>query len=76
MTELDQKQLGKMLSAKTVTVALASRLADANGREIAKHYGVGSSAIAAIHRRLTQPPDSLDIVESLAATLRKKKNRQ
>jgi hypothetical protein len=39
-----------------------------------KHYlAFGSSAIGAIHRRLAVQPDGLEIVESLARQLRRKK---
>ena len=38
--------------AKAAVVALASRLANLNGRMIGQHYGIGSAAIVAIHRWL------------------------
>jgi REP element-mobilizing transposase RayT len=59
-------------AAKAVAVALASRLAEANGREIAQHYGIGSSALGAIHRRLATRPEVLEVVEDLARGLRKR----
>ena len=61
--------------AKAVAVALASRLADVSGRAIGLHYGIGSSAIGAIHRRLAGRADVLEAVESLAQQLLKKKAR-
>jgi len=56
-------------------VALAARLAEESGRQIEQHYGIGSAAIAAIHRRLAGQPDAMDAVESLARRLRKKKTK-
>lgn len=61
--------------AKAVAVALASRLANATGRAIGLHYGISSSAIGAIHRRLAGRADVLEAVESLAQQLLKKKAR-
>ena len=61
--------------AKAVAVALASRLAEANGRAVGEHYGIGSSAIGAIHRRLADRPEALDAVESLARQLRRKRTK-
>ncbi len=61
--------------AKAVAVALASRLAEANGRAVGEHYGIGSSAIGAIHRRLADRPEALDVVESLARQLRRKRTK-
>ncbi len=61
--------------AKAVGVALASRLAEANGRAVGEHYGIGSSAIGAIHRRLADRPEALDVVESLARQLRRKRTK-
>jgi hypothetical protein len=57
---------------KAVAVALASRLANLRpgNRE---HYRIGSSAIGAIHRRLAERPEALEIVESLATQLRRKR---
>ena len=60
-------------SAKAAAVALASRLANLSGRLIGQHYGIGSAAIGAIHRRLADRPDALGIVESLTKQLRRKK---
>jgi len=37
-------------------VALASRLAKLSGRLVGQHYGIGSAAIGAIHRRLADRP--------------------
>lgn len=61
--------------AKAVAVALASRLTGANGRTIGLRYGVGSSAIGSIHRRLAARPDLVEIVESIAHELRTKKTK-
>ncbi len=61
--------------AKAVAVALASRLAEESGRAIGEHYGIGSSAIGAIHRRLADRRDALDVVESLAGQLRRKRTK-
>ena len=43
--------------AKAAAVAVASRLANLSGRLIGQHYGIGSAAIGAIHRRLADRPD-------------------
>ena len=56
-------------------VAVASRLANLRGRVIAQHYGIGSSAIGTIHRRLADRSDALEIVESLARQLTKKRTK-
>lgn len=61
--------------AKAVAVALASRLANTSGRAIAQHYGIGSAAIGAIHRRLADRRDALDVVESLTRQLSRKKTK-
>jgi hypothetical protein len=55
--------------------AVASRLANASDRAIGLHYGIGSSAIGAIHRRLADRADLLKAVESLVQQLRGKKAR-
>jgi len=56
-------------------VALASRLADESGRAIGEHYGIGSAAIGAIHRRLADRRDTLDVVEALARQLKRKRTK-
>ncbi len=61
--------------AKAVAVALASRLAAVNGRAIGEHYGIGSAAIGAIHRRLANRPDRWDLVESLARQLKRRRTK-
>ena len=61
--------------AKAAAVALASRLADTGGRLIGQHYGISSSGIAAIHRRLADRPDVLEVVESLVKQLTRKKTK-
>ena len=61
--------------AKATAVALASRLADISGRLIGQHYGISSSAIVAIHRRLPDRADVLEMVDSLAKQLRRKKTK-
>ncbi len=61
--------------AKAAAVALASRLANLSGRLIGQHYGIGSAAIGAIHRRLADRPDALEIVESLTKQLRRKRTK-
>jgi hypothetical protein len=58
--------------AKAVAVALASRLTNASGRAIGQHYGIGSSAIGAIHRRLADRPEALEAVESLVRQVKKR----
>jgi tetrahydromethanopterin S-methyltransferase subunit G len=59
--------------AKAVAVTVASRLAEATGRQIGLHYGIGCSAVRAIHRRLADRPDALKVVESLVRQLRGKR---
>jgi len=59
--------------AKAVAVALASRVAETTERTIGLHYGIGSSAVRAIHRRLAERRDALEVVESLVEELRSKK---
>jgi len=59
--------------AKGVAVELAAQLADMSSRAIGEHYGIGATAVAANHRRLTTRPDVLKVVETLAAQLRAKK---
>ena len=59
--------------AKAAAVAVASRLANLSGRLIGQHYGIGSAAIGAIHRRLADRPNALEIVESLTKQLRRKR---
>jgi hypothetical protein len=59
---------------KAVAVALASRLATLSGRTIGQHYGIGSSAIGAIHR-LADRPEALQIIELLTTQLRRKRTK-
>ena len=54
-------------------MALASRLVDVTGRAIGEHYGIGSSAVGAIHRRLADRPEILQVVDLLARKLRNKR---
>jgi hypothetical protein len=61
--------------AKAVAVTLASRLATLSGRTIGQHYGIGSSAISAIHRRLADRPQAMQIVEMLATQLGRKRTK-
>ena len=60
---------------KAVAVALASRLANLSGRMAGEHSGIGSAAIGAIHRRLADRPDALEIVEALTKQLRRKRTK-
>ena len=53
--------------------AVASRLAEATGRQIGLHYGIGSSAVRATDRRLADRPGALEIVEPLVQQLRSKR---
>ena len=61
--------------AKGVAVELAARLADMSSRAIGGHYGIGATAVAANHCRLTTRPEVLKVVETLAAQLRAKKRK-
>ena len=45
------------------------RPAGGNGRAMGMHYGSGSSATGAIHRRLAERPEALAAVEALAQQL-------
>jgi REP element-mobilizing transposase RayT len=58
---------------KGVAVELAARLADLTNRAIGEHYGIGAAAVGANHSRLANRPDVLQIVDTLARQLRKKK---
>jgi len=58
---------------KAVAVALAARLANATCRAIAEHYGVGSSAVAAIGRGMADRPEVLAVVETLSRQLRNRR---
>ena len=40
--------------------AVASHVANLSSRAIGQHYGIGSSAIGAIHRRLVDRPESAE----------------
>jgi hypothetical protein len=59
--------------AKAVAVELAAQLADASGRDIGAHYGIGATAVGANCRRLASRPDVLQVIERLGRQLRKKK---
>ena len=61
--------------AKSVAVVLASELANLSGRAIGEHYGIGSSAIGAIHPRLANRPESQKVVRSLAPQLKRKRTK-
>ncbi len=61
--------------AKAAAVALASRLANVSGRLIAEHYGISSSRIVGIPRRLPDRPEVLDTVESLVKQLTRRKTK-
>ncbi len=61
------------LGSVRIAVALAVRLAYVTRRAIAKHYGVGSSAVAAIQRRMAGRPEVMAVVESLSRQLAKKR---
>jgi hypothetical protein len=61
--------------AKAVAVALASRLANLSGHTIGQHYGISSSALGAIHRRLADRPEALKSVELLTTQPRGKRTK-
>ena len=42
---------------------------------VGEHYGIGFAAIGAIHRRLADRPDALEIVESLTKQLKRKRTK-
>ena len=60
---------------KAVAVELAAQLADMSRRAVGAHYGMGGSAVAANHSRLAARPDLLQVVETLSAKLRGKKQK-
>jgi hypothetical protein len=63
-------------AAKAVAVELACRLADSNGRRIGEHYGVGSGAVSAMHRKVANGWQGvLPVVDALASRLRRKRSR-
>ena len=62
--------------SKAVAVALAASLANMTCRAIAEHYGVGSSAVSAIQRRLADRPEVIAAVESLSRELRRKSKKR
>jgi hypothetical protein len=61
--------------AKGVAVELAAQFADMSSRAVGEHYGMGATAVAENHRRLTGRPELLKIVQTLAARLRTKKRK-
>ncbi len=61
--------------AKAVAVELAAQLADMSGRAVGQHYGIGATAVGANRGRLASRPDVLEVVETLARRLRKKKSK-
>jgi hypothetical protein len=62
-------------AAKAAAVELAARLADMSGRAIGLRYGIGAAAVGAIHQRLQDRPDVLQLVESLAKKLCKTRTK-
>ena len=62
--------------SKAVAVVLAAGLANTTCRAIAEHYGVGSSAVSAIQRRLADRPEVIAAVESLSRELRRKSKKR
>jgi REP element-mobilizing transposase RayT len=59
--------------AKGIAVELAAQLADMSSRAIGEHYGIGATAVAANHARLTARPELLKAVEKLSYELRNRK---
>jgi len=62
-------------AANAAAVELAARLADMSHRAIGVRYGIGPAAVGAIHRRLQDRPDVLQVVESLARKLGKTRTK-
>ena len=62
--------------AKGVAVELAAQLADLSSRAIGEHYGIGATAVAANHARLTARAELLEVVERLSTQLRKRKRKR
>ena len=60
-----------------VAVDLAYRLADLSGRTIGEHYGVGSGAVSAIHRKVEEDWHHVSsAVNALALRLQGKRERK
>ena len=55
--------------AKAVAVQLAAQLADMSGRAIGAHYGIGATAVGAIHCRLAARSDVLQVVRDACAAI-------
>jgi hypothetical protein len=51
--------------SKTTAVELAVRLADLSGRAVGEHYGISSTAVGAIHRRVADRPEVLAVIERI-----------
>jgi len=64
-------------AASAVAVELACRLAELSGRAIGAHYGLGSAAVSAIHRKVPQDwRDVLPVVNALGLRLQGKRTRR
>jgi len=61
--------------AKGVAVELAAELAGISSRAIGEHYGIGATAVAANHCRLTARRELVIVIEKLSAQLRKRKQK-
>lgn len=62
-------------AAKAVAVELAVRLADLSGRAVGQHYGISSTGVGAIHRRVADRPEVLAIAARLAAAIQKRRRK-
>ena len=57
---------------KAVAVELAVRLADLTGRAVGQKYGISSTGVGAIHRRIVNRPELLVIADKLETRLQKR----
>ena len=62
-------------AAKAVAVELAVRLADLSGRAVGEHFGISSTGVGAVHRRMADRPEVLAIVDQLATSLQKRRRK-
>ena len=62
-------------AAKAVAVELAVRLADLSGRAVGQHYGISSTGVGAIHRRVADRPGVLVVAAKLATSLQRRRRK-
>ena len=63
-------------AAKAVAVELAcGGLADQTGRAVGQHYGISSTGVGAIHRRVADRPGVLVVAAKLATSLQRRRRK-